>query len=106
LIARLSPGQAIRLAAGVEPVAQALVAGAKDWPNGMVEFDGTPLRDVLATANRYSKRRLSLSDPAIGDLKVTGGFRMGDQSALAASLAAAFGLRVDRQPGGDLRLSR
>lgn len=95
LIARLAPGQAIRLAAGVEPVAQALDAGAKDWPNGLVEFDGTPLRDVLATANRYSVRHVVLEDASLGDLRVTGGYRLGDPAALARAMAAALGLQVE-----------
>lgn len=94
LVARLAPGQAIQLAPGVEPVAHPLDTGAEDWPNGMVEFDGTPLRDVIATANRYSRRHIVLADPALGELKVTGGFRLGDPEGFAAALAAAFELET------------
>ncbi|MEP9360022.1 FecR domain-containing protein [Sphingomonas sp. KR3-1] len=98
-IARLASGQSVDLASGAsKPVPHMINPAARDWPSGMVEFDGAPLREVIAIANRYSARRIVLGDPAIGELRVTGGYRMGDAQALAATLAAAFGLRVESGP--------
>jgi transmembrane sensor len=105
LLARLAPGQAVELAPGSgKPAVGRAAAEALEWPSGMFEFDGTPLREVLAVANRYSARAIVLGDPALASLQVTGGFRMGDPDKLAATLAATFGLRVERSADGRLLL--
>jgi transmembrane sensor len=74
------------------------------WPSGMLEFRNTPLRDAIAEANRYSSRQITISDPSIGELRVTGTFRAGDTAGLARSLAAAFVLRSDFEPRGSIVL--
>lgn len=107
LLARLAPAQSVTLApdaqsAQVKPVA----ASRADWPSGMIEFDGTPLREVLAIANRYSARHIVLGDPAIGGLAVTGVYRIGDPTALAAALAAAFDLRVAMREDRSIELNK
>jgi ferric-dicitrate binding protein FerR (iron transport regulator) len=45
-----------------------------------------------------------LGDPALGSLQVTGGFRIGDPDKIAATLAGAFRLRVERSADGRLLL--
>jgi len=107
LLARLTPGQAIQLAPGsTEAKRQAMTAAAADWPSGMDEFDDTPLSEVVAVANRYSDRHLVLGDPAIGSLRVTGAYKMGNPEALAATLAAAFDLVVTKGQDNGIILSR
>ena len=104
LIARLTPGQTVPL--GV-PNATPSPAPADDrWISAMLTFDGTPLGEAIAEANRYSTRAIRLADPALGSLRVTGGFKAGDQEAIADGLAAGFGLRVERASNGDLILHR
>jgi transmembrane sensor len=81
------------------------VPSVPDWTRGMLQFDGTPLADAVALANRYSERHIIL----VGDLaalRVTGAFRAGDTAGLAKVLAAAFGLSLQRRADGDLVLSR
>lgn len=105
LVRRLAPGEAIRLAPGSDsPVADKPGAGVRDWTSAMIEFDGTPLREVVRVANRYSARQIVLDDPALGSLQVTGGFRTGDQDSLAASMGTAFDLTVDRRGDGSVVL--
>lgn len=107
LLARLTPGQAVRLAAGdPQPVRSSVSEAARNWPSGMVEFDGTPLREVLAIANRYSARHIMLGDPALGDLRVTGGYKVGDPAAFAATLATVFDLVVTKREDGGILLDR
>lgn len=80
-------------------------APAPDWTKGMLQFDGTPLSDAVATANRYSERHIVL----VGDLdslRVTGAFRAGDTLGLAKALAAAFHLSLRQSADGNLLLSR
>ena len=70
----------------------------------MLQFDDTPLAEAVAAANRHSRTQIILADAAIGELKITGAFRVGDAGALAESLAAAFSLHLERGSDGTLVL--
>lgn len=103
--ARLSPGQAVL----VSPTGELRVIAPENrsaalWPTGRLEFDNAPLAQVIAEANRYNPIRISVADSSIARLRVTGTFRAGDTEGLARSLAAAFGLRVERGSAGHLIL--
>jgi transmembrane sensor len=108
------PDRAFRLRAGEHLVLASSQAGApapapqrtRDWPSGLAVYDGAPLSQVLVEANRYGGPSLRLEDPALGALKVTGGFKITRTEPLARALAAAFGLNVGKAPGGDLVLAR
>ena len=105
-IVRLMAGQGLQAAAGRAPaVPRRVTAAERLWPAGMLEFDSTPLREVLAIANRYSQRPIKVGDPSLGELRVTGGYRLGDPAELAKTLAAASGLIV-REERGSLVLAR
>lgn len=65
----------------------------------MIEFDDTRLADAIEQVNRHSAEPIRLADSALAGLRVTGAFRAGDAPGFAESVAAAFGLRVER--GGD-----
>ena len=108
LVAHRAPvaGQGLQAAAGRAPaVPRRVTAAERLWPAGMLEFDSTPLREVLAIANRYSQRPIKVGDPSLGELRVTGGYRLGDPAELAKTLAAASGLIV-REERGSLVLAR
>lgn len=98
-VVRLVPGQSVALV-GAAPTPQAAPAAEAAWASGMIAFDGAPLREVLAAANRYSARKVSIDDPALGTLRVTGTFRADRPEELAAALAAAFGLGVEPRGNG------
>lgn len=104
-IARLVPGQvfADAPAAGV-PQVSAAPGGSDQWVRGMLSFDGAPLEDVVAAANRYSEHKIRLGEPALAGLRVTGTFRATPTDALAAILAATFNLRVEHDAQGDFIL--
>lgn len=100
---RLEPGQKLVLE-GSRPVRGPVVSGETAWTSGMLEFDDTPLAEASALANRYGGRRLALADARMGALRVSGAYRAGDMDGLAHGLAAAFDLRVETTPDGDLLL--
>lgn len=104
-IARLVPGQvfADAPAAGAAQVSAA-PGGSDLWVKGMLSFDGAPLGDVVAAANRYSAHKIRLGEPALAGLRVTGSFRATPTDALAAILAATFNLRVEHDAQGDFVL--
>lgn len=99
----LAAGRALTIdSSGAERVGA--VAPGAEWTGGMLQFDGTPLAEAVALANRYSHRHIVLAGP-IGTLRITGAFRAGDTAGLAKALAAAFHLSLRQDPDGDLVLS-
>lgn len=104
-IVRLVPGQvfADAPASGVQQVSAA-PGGADQWVKGMLSFDGAPLEQVVAAANRYSEHKIRLGEPALAGLRVTGTFHATPTDALAAILAATFNLRVEHNAQGDFIL--
>jgi transmembrane sensor len=59
-----------------------------------------PLKYVVARLNRYSGERIVLSDPATGELKVTGRFRLSrtdDTLAMLSALPHVDTARSDRR---------
>jgi transmembrane sensor len=103
---RLTAGQQLRIQPGRAAALQAAPAMSRDWPSGLLTFEGAPLETVIAEANRYGANKIRLAEPALGQLRVTGGFRVTRPEALSRALAAAFGLQLTTAPGGDLILSR
>ena len=89
---------------GARTVASRSAAGAPDWTGGMLQFDGTPLADAVALANRYSERRIVIVGD-VGQAKVTGAFRAGDTPGLARALSAAFDLSAVQSRTGMITLS-
>ena len=81
----LVPGQELTATVGA---AQQLAAVDLDqrlrWRDGVIELNGVTLQDALAEMNRYSHRRLVVSDPSIGRLRLSGVFRTGDPERFAA----------------------
>ena len=61
------------------------------WLQGRLVFDGEPLSAVVAEMNRFSDRKLSLSDPGLGATPVSGVFRTGQIDAFVAALKS-YGL--------------
>lgn len=80
------------------------LAQTADWTRGMLQFDGTPLVDAVALANRYSPRTITLIGN-LGGQRVTGAFRAGDTEGLARALSATFNLELKTLPDGRLSLS-
>lgn len=78
---------------------------APDWTRGMLQFDGTPIAQAIALANRYSNQHIVI-DRDLDQLRVTGAFRAGDTEGLGKALAAAFRLSLRRTVDGNLLLTR
>ncbi|WP_242107531.1 FecR family protein [Luteimonas aquatica] len=74
------------------------------WIQGRLDFNGLPLAEAVAEANRYSAVKLRLGDPGLADLQVGGSFRTGDNAAIAAAFAAAFPVRVASRDGQEIVL--
>lgn len=69
-----------------------------------MDFSATPLAEVAARANRTANGPAIEVDPRIAGIPVTGLFQVGDNQALARSLAAALDLESTAMPSGAIRL--
>jgi transmembrane sensor len=104
-IERLAPGETISFddtrASGIGTIGGS--ADAK-WPDGLRDFNGARLSDVLADASRYATMSLHADDD-VADLPISGTFRVDNARQVAANAAEVLGLaRIVR--AGEITLVR
>jgi transmembrane sensor len=103
--ATLQPGEQLVVdSAAVQGVKRSVdAARVIAWSGGRLDFDGTPLRQVLADVNRYSSIKVVLGDEALGDVPIGGSFAAGgDAGAFVHALATI--LPVRSEPVGDQQI--
>lgn len=54
---------------------------ATAWADGKLVFNDVPLSDAALRVNRYLHRKIVLSDPSVGSLRISGVFNTGDSDA-------------------------
>lgn len=98
---RLKPGEEVEFANSsfVATPPRPILQPAQNWPSGFMEFDNVPLATVVEQANRYSLSKIVLSDPSLGQIKISGTFRVDDGEILAAQVANLLGLSLAHEPG-------
>jgi transmembrane sensor len=69
------------------------------WRGDWLNAEDMPLKYVIARLNRYSPEAVMLRDPALGDLKVTGRFKL-DRPAEALTMISAL-LEMEADRSGD-----
>lgn len=99
--------QKVRLENGgkLTPVAPIGVAEAGAWREGRLMYADTPLKEVIADANRYSAKPIRYAPEAIGDLRVTATFRTDAVERLLTNLDAALPIRIERGNAGEILLT-
>ncbi|EIL98356.1 hypothetical protein RHOFW104T7_11880 [Rhodanobacter thiooxydans] len=92
----LTPGDRLQVKAGKPWLrSRANLDAAHGWLSGRLVFDSIPLRQAVEEFNRYSRRKLRIADPAIGDIPIDGVFNAGDIDSITLALQYAYPLRVD-----------
>jgi transmembrane sensor len=87
---RVGKGEWLMLAANRAPVQGRLdVDSYQTWRSDWLDADGLPLKYVIARLNRYTAQSVALHDPALGELKVTGRFKL-DRPAQSLTMIAAL----------------
>ena len=69
------------------------------WREGFVEFHDTTLADAVAEFNRYRAQPLSIADPSIASLKISGRFRSTNSDAFLWLLQQGFPVIAEDRPG-------
>ncbi|MNO92611.1 fec operon regulator FecR [compost metagenome] len=74
------------------------------WKDGRLVFERTPLREVLATLQRYREVPIHLDDPRLAELPVSGVFDSARPDNLLALLPQILPLKISRDDDGALHL--
>lgn len=101
-IHQLHRGESLSFVAGADARERgsAIVSSASTAPadNSLADahdYDGIRVADLIADANSNASRPIRLSDPIVGEKRLSGRFSIDDTDLLAKRLAALFGLAVD-----------
>ncbi len=73
----------------------ASAADATAWQRGRLEYQGEPLRVVIADLNRYSRMKVKVEDPRLRDLRYTGTVFPEALDVWLRSIEGVFPLRVE-----------
>ncbi len=101
---RVAAGQTLEIRGAARP---RLVADGPDlrrvkaWQDGKVEFDHTPLREALRELSRYTPESLSIAEPSLAELRVSGVFhidRLTDLGSVQFALESSLPVRI--RPAG------
>ena len=70
------------------------------WTQGVLAFDGAPLREVVATLERWYAVDIQLADSTFAQRRLTATFRDEPIALVLQRIALTLGMRVDRADGG------
>jgi transmembrane sensor len=94
------------VAPAVAPVTSAEARALLAWRVPRLEFNDTPLREVLALLKRHGGRVIVPADDAVGGIAISGALRADNPEPLLAVLETSYGIVADRRPDGSIGLRR
>lgn len=81
----------------VAPVAPAEVERSLAWQEHRLEFESTPLAEVVQEFNRYNAHKLVIEDPRLAARRFGGSFRVDAYEPFVQLLERSFGVEVRRE---------
>lgn len=69
------------------------------WQGRRLDFDATPLSEIVAEINRYNRHQLSIADERLRDRRFGGSFPATDHETVVRMLEADFGVVAERKSG-------
>jgi transmembrane sensor len=66
------------------------------WHQGLLQFSGDPLQEVVAEISRYTDLNIVIADPQIRNLRIGGFFKVGETDKMLEALETSFGIDVKR----------
>ncbi|MFT4054664.1 MAG: FecR domain-containing protein [Novosphingobium sp.] len=102
---RLPAGSGLELAGGRVRSLKGVDGARPGWSEGWLEANDTPVSQLVQKLNRASPHLVELADPALGELLVTGRFRMDDPKGVLDAVAAIHDLNW-REAGNRYVLER
>jgi transmembrane sensor len=104
----LAPGQQARFGAtgGIVVADAEAIEDASRWTEGTLVFKQRRLGDLIAEVNRYSTVQIRLADSSLAELRVSGVFHVGDQTALLEALRKGWSISTTQTSDHEIELSR
>lgn len=82
------------------------VKASEGWKRGLLILDNRRLDALLEEMNRYSDTRLTLAQPELGAIAISGTFRVDDRRALLDALREGWGIRAVQAEPNQIELTR
>ena len=80
------------------------VAEETSWLHGQIVFDDEPLGEVVDELNRYSRRKIVLSDAGLEQIRISGIFRPGDMDGFARALRTSGMAQLGGESDNEVRI--
>jgi transmembrane sensor len=102
----LTAGQQVTTAlAGVIPDPQVMPRGEPAaWRYGRQVYVDTPLRDIIADANRYSREPIEIADEGVANVRVSVTYPSDRIEEMVSALSRSLSLKVERREAGGIVL--
>ena len=76
------------------------------WRDGLVEFSGEPLSEVVKEMSRYTDIEIDIADPSLATIPIGGAFEAGNIQSMFDALETVFGIEVESESPTRVRLVR
>ncbi len=96
----LTAGQRTTLSNGQMSAPTTFDPSAPDWRTGWLDTEGVTLANLVERLNRHSAHRISITDPRIAAIQVSGRFRLDNPQELLKSLGTMYGFKSTQQGDG------
>ncbi len=96
----LAAGQLLDASAAPTSLAAADIDRVVSWRNGVLSFEDRPLSQAVAEMNRYTNCPITIADPRLTGLRVSGVFKTGDPEHFAETMAEIFPIEIDHDALG------
>lgn len=90
----------------VVPVSVPEIAQLLDWQPRLLDFDSTPLVEVVEAFNRRNSQRLVIGDPDLHALPIVASIRSDNVEGFVRLLEGTMGVKADRSSAGEIVLRR
>jgi transmembrane sensor len=77
-----------------------------EWQPRLLDFDSTPLADVVAVFNRRNATQIKIDDDSLGELPLVASIRSDNIEGLVRQLEATMGVQVQRRDKDEIVLRR
>lgn len=76
------------------------------WRNGMIDLNGTTLREAADEFNRYNQRQIVIADPGLAGEQFDGLFKLDDPMGFAQTLKVALPVAINTSDPSAIRIER
>jgi transmembrane sensor len=101
----LKAGQQLAaLPAALPEVSPANIQYVTAWTTGQLMFDNEKLSDVVARINRYTDKPITIDDPKVGAMRISGVFNTGDLAGFVVIVTQYLPVRAVSDDTGNVSL--